>query len=260
LLISAVVVVAVCAAATLTTITLLNESTGDPGRSGADDTRQQNVTIGDTPGSGPKDELAARPMPTADPTLAQPGPLSTRHVATLRLPPPATRDTSGVATGLPHTPSGALAQLVAIDQTALQSASIPATQALIERWAAPGGPNPETWSGVAGVAALLSAADVPADGTGQLTVTAVPSMGLIKGTVGDNYVVPCVNLTVTATLGSPTLGGSTYRTAAADCQRMIWTGTRWVIGPGPEPAPAPSLWPGTDASFDAGYQWLETTP
>ena len=27
--------------------------------------------------------------------------------------------------------------------------------------------------------------------------------------------------------------------------------------PGEEPAEAPSLWPGTQASFDAGYQWLE---
>ena len=30
-----------------------------------------------------------------------------------------------------------------------------------------------------------------------------------------------------------------------------------MIGAGEEPAPAPSLWPGSQASFDAGYQWLE---
>jgi hypothetical protein len=232
LLISAVVAVAVCAAATLTTINLLSDPSRDPRTVGADHARQQGTTLGDdTAEVSPEDELAARPMRAGDPALAQPGPLSTRDVAALRLPPPTGRDTSGVATGFPHTPIGALAQLVVIDQTALQSVSIPATQALIERWAAPGGPTPETWSGVAGVAALLSAADVPADGTGQLTVTAVPSMGLIKGTVGDDYVVPCVNLTVTATLGSTTLGGSTHRTAVADCQRMTCTGTRWVIGP-----------------------------
>ena len=38
---------------------------------------------------------------------------------------------------------------------------------------------------------------------------------------------------------------------------MVWQDDRWVIGPGEEPAPAPSLWPGSQASFDAGYQWLE---
>ena len=38
---------------------------------------------------------------------------------------------------------------------------------------------------------------------------------------------------------------------------MIWRGDRWVIAPGPEPAPTPSLWPGTQAALDAGYQWLE---
>ena len=56
---------------------------------------------------------------------------------------------------------------------------------------------------------------------------------------------------------------TTAQVAAADCQRMVWqddaTGGRWVIGPGEEPAEAPSLWPGTQASFDAGYQWLEVS-
>ena len=30
-----------------------------------------------------------------------------------------------------------------------------------------------------------------------------------------------------------------------------------VIGPGKEPAQAASVWPGSQASVDAGYQWLE---
>ena len=33
-----------------------------------------------------------------------------------------------------------------------------------------------------------------------------------------------------------------------------------MIGPGEEPAEAPSLWPGTQASYDVGYQRLEPTP
>ena len=78
-------------------------------------------------------------------------------------------------------------------------------------------------------------------------------MGLIKGTVGADFVVPCVDFVITAS----TTSGTAQRVAAADCQRMVWAGDRWVIGPGDEPAPAPALWPGSQESFDAGYQWLE---
>jgi hypothetical protein len=101
-------------------------------------------------------------------------------------------------------------------------------------------------------------------------------MGLIKGSVGDRFVVPCVDLVITVTTTGPTTPDTTstdttgtdtrstaaavHRVAAADCQRMIWAGHRWIIGPGAEPAPAPSLWPGTQASLDAGYQWLEAPP
>ena len=85
----------------------------------------------------------------------------------------------------------------------------------------------------------------------MLTVAATPEMGLVKGAVGSGYVVVCVDFVVTATVTS------TARVAAADCQRMVWSGGRWLIGPGPEPAQPPSVWPGTEAAHDAGY--LELT-
>ena len=46
--------------------------------------------------------------------------------------------------------------------------------------------------------------------------------------------------------------------AVADCQRMAWAPSagRWLVGPGVEPAPAPSIWPGTDAAIDAGWKDL----
>ena len=34
---------------------------------------------------------------------------------------------------------------------------------------------------------------------------------------------------------------------------MLWTGGRWLIGPGAPPAPAPSTWAGSDASVEAGW-------
>ena len=88
---------------------------------------------------------------------------------------------------------------------------------------------------------------------------ATPMMGLVKATDGPDWAVVCVDFEVDATVTK------TARIAAADCQRMMWLpGSiasapgagqgRWTIAAGPEPAPAPSIWPGTDAAITAGYQ------
>jgi len=220
----------------------------------ADTTITTDTTGADTGGTA-QDRLANQPLAPAPLEKAQPGTLSTGGTGTLRIPAPISVGAANVPTGYPRTPRGALAQLIAIDQTALASASVRNAQLVIDGWAAPGGPTAQTWSGVQAVATLLSAAGLPADGSGGLVVTVQPAMGFIKGSVGDDFVVPCVDLVITATFG-----GATHRIAAADCQRMVWDGHRWIIGPGQEPAAAPSLWPGTQESFDAGYQWLETGP
>jgi hypothetical protein len=210
-------------------------------------------------GQSAEDRLANKPLPTAPLEAAQPGSnsLSSGQTGTLQIPPPIEVGPAGVATRFPHTPEGALAQLAAIDTAALTSASVPVAQDVITQWAAPGGPTTENWSGVKAVAALLESAGMSSDGSGSITIGAEPKMGFIKGTVGDDFVIPCVDFIVTAT----TTTGQPQQVAAADCQRMVWQedadGGRWVIGPGEEPAAAASLWPGTQESFDAGYQWLE---
>jgi hypothetical protein len=210
-------------------------------------------------GQSAEDRLANEPLPTAPLDAAQPGSnsLSSGKTGTLQIPPPMEVGPAGVATGFPHTPEGALAQLAAIDTAALTSASVPVAQEVITQWAAPGGPTTENWSGVKAVAALLESAGMSSDGSGSITIGAKPKMGFIKGTVGDDFIVPCVDFIVTAT----TTTGQPQQVAAADCQRMVWqedaAGGQWVIGPGAEPAAAPSLWPGTQESFDVGYQWLE---
>jgi len=204
-----------------------------------------------------QDQLANKRLPDAPLEAAQPGNLSSGTTGTLQIPVPMDVGEVGVATGFPQTAAGALAQLAAIDSTALTSASVRVAQDVIARWAAPGGPTPQNWSGVEGVAALLESAGLSSDAQNSITIGAEPKMGFIKGTVGDDFVVPCVDFIITATMAS----GQPQQVAASDCQRMVWkengNGGRWVIGPGNEPAEAPSLWPGSQASFDAGYEWLE---
>jgi hypothetical protein len=196
------------------------------------------------------DALAAAPMPTADPRDALPGPVSTQAAGVLEVPRAIGVGPADVPTGFPRTPQGSLAQLAAIDVTAMQSGSMDGVRRVIAEWAAPGGPTPETWSGVDGMASLLSAAGLSGAGSPQLAIVVRPVMGLIKGAVGEDFTVVCVNFEFTVTVEQ------TSRIAIADCQRMAWVGNRWVIGPGEEPAPAPSVWPGTEAAIAAGYRDL----
>ena len=100
------------------------------------------------------------------------------------------------------------------------------------------------------MAGLLSSAGLSGAGSPQLAIVVRPAMGLIKGTVGPDFAVVCVDLEFTVTVEV------TSRIAIADCQRMTWAGDRWLIGPGPEPARAPSVWPGTDLAIEVGYQDL----
>jgi hypothetical protein len=198
-----------------------------------------------------RDALANAAMPRADDSAAQPGPVSTRDPGpTLPLPRAVRVGPVDVAAGFPPTRLGALAQLAAIDQAALQAGTLAEARAVITAWALPGGPTADSWSGVAALAGFLTAAGLSGGGSPQLGLVVTPLMGLIKGTVGPHFVIPCVDFEVDATLTR------TARVAVADCQRMVWTGQRWMVGPGSEPADPPSVWPDTDAAFDVGYRDL----
>ena len=186
---------------------------------------------------------------------ARPGPLSTGHTGTIRIPQPSKLGGAQVGTGFPPTGEGALAQLIAIDRRAIESASVVTAQDVIAVWAAPGGPSAESWSGVAAVQTLLEAAGLPANGSTDLAIQLEPAMGLVQD-AGTGMATVCVDFIVTARV----VGNQPDRVAAADCQHMAWHGEGGAIASGEEAEPTPSLWPGTQASYDAGYRWLEFLP
>ena len=183
---------------------------------------------------------------------AQPGTLSSGSTGVIHIPQPRSLGEAQVATGFPKSSEGALAQLIAIDRRAIESGSVVTAQDVIDAWAAPGGPTSTTWSGVAAVQSLLESAGLPANGSTELEIQLEPAMGLVQNEIP----IVCVDFILSVTVR----GGEPARIAAADCQRMTWTGDRWVIAAGEEATPTPSLWPGTQASYDAGYQWLEVEP
>jgi hypothetical protein len=183
------------------------------------------------------------------------GPLSTDVAGSLTVPQAGGLGPAQVATGFPPTPEGALAQLIAIDKRAIESVSLVTAQDVISAWAVEGGPSATSWSGVEAMAIMLDTAGLPANGSPELQVELRPTLGFLRDSTGDGT-TPCVDFVMVTSV----LDAKQSEVSVADCQHMIWVGGRWMIGPGPEAEPAPSLWPGTQASYDAGYQWLEVAP
>lgn len=199
----------------------------------------------------PRDQLAAARMPEVDESAAHPAPISDQDPGpSIVLPVSTTVGPAGVPTGFPQTPEGAMAQLAAIDQTAFHSGSLAGARDVIRAWALPGGPTAANWSVARAVGTLLDTAGLSGGGSAQLAVVLTPLMGLIKGTVGREFVVPCVDFELDVTLTQ------TARGAVADCQRMVWQTDRWLIGSGEEPATPPSVWPDTDLAISVGYRDL----
>jgi hypothetical protein len=211
------------------------------------------------PAIDPRDALANRAMPKVGEDASHPGPVSTANPGTpILLPAPTGSGPAQVPTGFPHTAVGAMAQLAAIDQVALQSGSLAGARAVIRGWTAPGGPTESSWSVVQGLVALFSETGLSGGGSSQLAIVLTPLMGQIKGSVGPDFVVPCIDFELDITFAQ------TARGATADCQRMVWsrsrTRGRWLIGPGPEPATPPSVWPDTDTAIAVGYKDLRQEP
>lgn len=204
---------------------------------------------------GRRDALAAAPMSEPAEGAALPAPLSMRDPGTLLLPSSSGTGPAGVPSGFPASPQGALAQLAALDASVLSDGSIARARQTIGQWAQSGGPTAQTWSAIAWLTRVYSALGLSGQGgpDSGVVIQATPMMGLVKAVDGPDWVLVCVDFEVQLT------AARTVRFAAADCQRMTWTGRHWVIAAGPEPAPGPSIWPGTDAAITAGYKNLQVS-
>ncbi|MEO6703126.1 MAG: hypothetical protein ABI140_11780 [Jatrophihabitantaceae bacterium] len=208
-----------------------------------------SVSAGGTtpsPDAARQDALAAKPMKVLSEQAFQPHSLSMQVPGVLTIPRAKSIGPAGVPSGFPHTPSGALAQMAAIDQTALQSKQLVLARAVLAAWAMPGGPSPQSWSRVVDLRDTMG--PTLSDGSAaSWALTFTPIMGQIKGTVEPDFVLPCVDYELDGTIAT------TARVGVGLCARMVWHAGRWMIGPGAEPYPAPSAWPDTDDAISAGY-------
>ena len=188
-------------------------------------------------------------MLTVEPEAATGGTPSSTPAPVIGVPSPTETGPANVATGLPHTPAGAVAQLAAIDTTVLQAMSIPATHQIYTQWSHPDAPPARRWVMTRNVQAFLESARQPGQSTeAGVTVTAIPVAGQVKGTDGPDWVLACVLLDVRVVITAQA------RVAYGHCEAMTWDTDRWVIAPGQAPAPAPSTWPGTDLAGEAGWR------
>lgn len=205
------------------------------------------------PSTGPvrRDEIAAAPMLQVDPTARSSGVPATAQSRALDVPPATAQGPSGVPTGYPRTPAGAVGQLAAIDTTVLTGMSLQHTRAVHQAWTLPGAPTVEQWVMTENVSAFLAAAGPSPVGLPP-AVVAYPAAGQVKGTDGPDWVLACVLLRVDATIAR------SASIAYGHCERLQWTEGRWQIAPGAQPALAPSTWPGTEAATQAG--WLTWSP
>jgi len=204
------------------------------------------------PASDPRDLIAASPMATLDPGAATRPDPATDISPAIRIPGPVLgRGPAGVPV-FGHTPEGAVAQLAAINASVLEQMSVPQAREVHSAWVQPGGPSFEEWDLTQNVTAFLRGARQGASKDATTMVEVAPAGGLVKGVDGPDWVLACVLLDVESTIQT------SYRMGWASCQRMQWTGERWQIGAGAQPAKAPSAWPGSKAARSAG--WLSWTP
>lgn len=206
-----------------------------------------------------EDAIANQPMPEGDssnldPSNFKPKPEVQATTPGLNLPSGKKTD-AGVRTGFTHTPEGAVAQLAALNQAAYTNLDAQAGRNAYTAFAMPGAVPLEDWNPTKTVMRYYT--DSPDTDPTRMRAQFVPVQGLIKGSVGNNFTVVCVNGQLTYTYKS-----ESNRVAVWDCARMRWDdkGDRWMIAAGATPARAPLTWPRSELSYRAGFRDLSNVP
>ncbi|MBC7632605.1 hypothetical protein [Aeromicrobium sp.] len=216
-------------------------------------TATRDVAVGPdgTRGTEYRDGVAAAPMLQANETDMEPAAPALDPSPSMLIDSPRSSGLAAVPSGFRRSPEGAAGQLAAIEIAALAPMSIRYARDVYDHWAAqPSGF--ERWEIAQSIQMFHQAAGT-VDGDGSVSVTATPVGVQIKGTDGPDWVLACVQLDVTTTVEQQTRFGFGH------CERMQWSQDRWTIGPGKPPAQAPSTWPGSDRSVEAGWLlWTET--
>lgn len=208
-------------------------------------------------GRARRDAIAAAPMLAVDPDAMYPATPTAAIPPRFAIPAGTGSGADGVPSGYPHTPAGAVAQLGAIGTRVFSAMSMPLVTAIYRDWSLPGGYGPAAWPLTDDVQQFLSGAQATLTMPAGVTIAAVPSGAMVKGTDGRDWVLACVLWQISETGGQPVELGYGY------CERMQWTtnttdptgtqGGRWEIAPGGPAAPAPNTWPGTAIAAQAGW-------
>lgn len=208
------------------------------------------VGAGGVRGEEYRDAIAAKPMLKTGPDDMKPAAPALDAPGRMVIGPSTKAGPADVPSGFAHTPDGAVAQLAAIEVAALSPMSIVYARDVHDAWALDGS-SFKRWE-IAESIQLFHASAGTVDGDGAVSLAAVPVGAQIKGTDGPDWVLACVQLDVTVVVVEQARFGYGH------CERMQWQDGRWLIAPGAPPAPAPSTWPGSQRSLDAGWLlWIE---
>lgn len=200
-----------------------------------------------------RDAAAAEPMLESGPSDLQPAAPAPQRPQRIVVGAATRAGPADVPTGFDHTPQGAIGQLAAIETAVLTPMSLEYARDIHTEWAMDGAAF-EEWELAASIQAFHAAAGT-VDGDGTVLLTATPVGAQIKASDGPDWVLACVQLDITVTVVEESRFGYGH------CERMQWADGRWMIAPGDPPARAPSTWPASQGSLDAGWQlWVDQEP
>ena len=200
-----------------------------------------------------RDAVAAEPMLQSGPSDLQPAAPALRRPERTVVGAAMRTGPADVPTGFDHTPEGAIGQLAAIEMAVLTPMSLEYARDIHTEWAMNGAAF-EEWELAASIQAFHAAAGT-VDGDGTVLLTATPVGAQIKASDGPGWVLACVQLDITVVVVEESRFGYGH------CERMQWADDRWMIAPGAPPAQAPSTWPVSQRSLDAGWlMWVDLAP